>query len=86
MATKAKNGFVKTLIERSKADTPPFFKKLRMAGLILTAVGGALVAAPIALPAAIVTAAGYLVVAGSVVTAVSQVAVPEAKQKGRSGE
>ncbi len=81
MATKAKNGFVKTLIERSKADTPPFF----MAGLILTAVGGALVAAPIALPAAIVTAAGYLVVAGSVVTAVSQVAVPEAKQKGRSG-
>lgn len=75
MATKAKNGFVKTLIERGKADTPPFFKKLRMAGLILTAIGGALVAAPIALPAMVVTAAGYLVVAGSVVTAVSQVTV-----------
>jgi hypothetical protein len=75
MATKGKNGFVKTLIERSKADTPPFFKKLRMAGLILTAIGGALVAAPIALPAAVVAAAGYLVVAGSVVSAVSQVTV-----------
>ena len=75
MATKGKNGLVKTLIERSKADTPPFFRKLRMAGLILTAVGGALVAAPIALPAAVVAAAGYLVVAGSVVSAVSQVTV-----------
>ncbi len=80
MATKGKNGFVKTLIERSKADTPPFFKKLRMAGLILTAVGGALVAAPIALPAAVVAAAGYLVVAGSVVSAVSQVTVQKDKE------
>ena len=75
MATVEKKGLVKTLLERSKADTPPFFKKLRMAGLILTAVAGALVAAPIALPAAVVAAASYLAVAGSVVSAVSQVTV-----------
>lgn len=75
MATVEKKGLVKTLIERSKADTPPFFKKLRMAGLILTAVAGALVAAPIALPAAVISAASYLAVAGSVVSAVSQVTV-----------
>jgi len=79
MAANGKKGLVKTLVERGKADTPPFFKKLRMAGLILTAGGGALVAAPVALPAIVVTVAGYLVVAGSVVTAVSQVAVPEAE-------
>ena len=79
MTAKGKKGLVGTLVERGKADTPPFFKKLRMAGLILTAVGGALVAAPVALPAIVVTVAGYLVVAGSVVTAVSQVAVPEAE-------
>lgn len=65
------------LIERCKADTPPFFKKLRLIGLSLAAVGGVLVAAPIALPAAVVTAGGYLIVAGSVATAVSQVTVKD---------
>lgn len=72
-----KKGIVKTLTERCKADTPPFFKKLRLIGLTLAAVGGVLVAAPIALPVAIVTAGGYLIVAGSVATAVSQVAVKD---------
>jgi len=72
-----KKGFVKTFVERCKADTPPFFKKMRLVGLALAAVGGVLVAAPIALPAAIVTAGGYLIVAGSVATAVSQVAVKD---------
>ncbi len=72
-----KKGIVKTLAERCKADTPPFFKKLRLIGLTLAAVGGVLVAAPIALPVAIVTAGGYLIVAGSVATAVSQVAVKD---------
>jgi len=72
-----KKGFLKTLVERCKADTPPFFKKLRLVGLTLAAVGGVLVAAPIALPAAIVTAGGYLIVAGSVATAISQVAVKD---------
>jgi uncharacterized membrane protein len=81
MSRKGKKGFVKLLIARGKADTPPFFKKLRMAGLILTAVGGAVVAAPFALPTEVVTIASYLVVAGSVASAVSQVAVPEATPK-----
>ena len=72
-----KKGFVKTLVERCKADTPPFFKKLRLVGLTLAAVGGVLVAAPIALPAVIITVGGYLIVAGSVATAVSQVAVKD---------
>lgn len=70
-------GLFKMLVKRSKAQTPPFFKKLRLVGLTLAAVGGVLVASPIALPAALVAAGGYLIVAGSVATAVSQVAVQE---------
>jgi hypothetical protein len=70
-----KKGLVKTLAERCKADTPPFFKKLRLAGLALAAAGGALVASPIVLPVAVVTAGSYLIVAGTVATAISQVAV-----------
>ena len=76
-----KNGIVKTLIERFNSETPPFFKKLRLVGLSLAAVGGVLVASPIALPAMVVTVGGYLIVAGSVATAVIQVAV-----KGEEGD
>ena len=63
------------ILQRIQAPTPKFFRVLRIIGLSLAAAGGVLVAAPIALPAAIVTAGGYLVVAGSVATAVSQVTV-----------
>ena len=64
-----------TLMERLTAPTSKFFKAIRTVGICLAAVGGAIVAAPVALPAAIVTAAGYLTVAGSVMTAVAQATV-----------
>ncbi|MBK6835595.1 MAG: hypothetical protein IPG89_15500 [Bacteroidetes bacterium] len=60
------------LIERLTAPTPKFFKILRNIGLGLAAAGGVIVASPIAVPALIVTIGGYLIVAGSVATAVSQ--------------
>ena len=63
------------LIERLKAPTPKFFRVLRNVGLVLAAVAGAIMAAPIALPASLVTVASYLTVAGGVIGAVSQVAV-----------
>lgn len=63
--------------KRCLADTPPFFKKLRRAGLIVAAVGATLVAAPITLPALIGTIGGYLILGGTVATAVSQAAVSE---------
>jgi uncharacterized membrane protein HdeD (DUF308 family) len=65
------------IIERMKAPTPKFFRVLRTVGLALAAAGAAVVAAPIALPVAVVTVAGYLTVAGGVLTAVSQSAVME---------
>lgn len=65
------------LIERVGSPTPKFFKKLRNIGLILAAVSGTIVAAPIALPAVVIQIAGYLAVASSVASAVSQTAVVE---------
>ena len=67
------------VVKRAKAPTPKFFKVLRNVGLALAAVGGTILAAPIALPVAITTLGGYLVVAGSVASAVSQVTTPNEK-------
>jgi hypothetical protein len=64
-----------TLKERIKAPTPRLFRKLRTIGLICAATGGAILTAPISLPAVILSLAGYLTVAGGVVSAVSQITV-----------
>lgn len=63
------------LIQRIQAPTPKFFRVMRAIGLSLAAVGTALITAPVALPVAVITAGGYLLVAGSVATAVSQFTV-----------
>lgn len=65
------------VVERAKAPTPKFFRVLRTIGLALLAVGGSIAAAPVALPAVIVTIAGYAAVAGGVLSAVSQVTVED---------
>jgi hypothetical protein len=67
------------LLERAVSPTPSFFQKLRNIGLALAAVSAAVVASPVALPAIVVTIAGYLAVAGSVLGAVSQITVPDDK-------
>ena len=68
---------VMNILERAKQPTPKFFKKLRAVGLILAAAGGAILGAPIALPAGLITFAGYLTVGATVLTAVSQVTVED---------
>ncbi|HEY9124747.1 MAG TPA: hypothetical protein VIO15_10445 [Bacteroidales bacterium] len=68
----AKTNF--TLVQRITAPTPKIFRIIRTVGLSLTAVGGAILAAP-AMPVILVTIAGYLSAAGAVMAAVSQVAV-----------
>lgn len=65
------------VVERAKAPTPKFFKVLRTIGLALLAVSGSIVAAPVALPAVVVTVAGYAAVAGGVLSAVSQITVDD---------
>jgi len=68
------------LIERMTQPTPDFFKKLRNIGLALAAISGAIAAAPVALPAIVVSIAGYMAVAGGVISAVSQTAVKDEKE------
>lgn len=65
------------ITERYKKPTPTFFRKLRNIGIALAATGGAIIVAPISLPAILVTVATYLTVAGTVVTAVSQAVVTD---------
>ena len=65
------------LVQRYKKPTPKFFKILRNIGIALATAGGAIIAAPIALPAAVVTVATYMTVAGTVATAVSQAVVSD---------
>ena len=48
---------------------------MRNAGFILAAIATTIMTAPIALPAVVITIAGYLAVAGAVVSAVSQATV-----------
>jgi len=66
-----------TIRKRITAPTPKFFKVLRNIGLVLAAVGGTILTAPVALPAAVVTIGGYVTVAGGLLSAVSQLTVEE---------
>jgi hypothetical protein len=80
------------IMNRVKAPTPKFFKVLRNIGLIMAGVGTVLLTAPISLPAAVVTIGGYLVTAGGVATAVSQItnvgddAIGEKEEGGSDGD
>lgn len=74
------------VVERAQAPTPKFFKVLRNIGIIVATIGGVILTAPVALPAAIVTVGGYLAVAGGVISAISQITVDDKKvDKGAEG-
>ena len=63
-----------SVVQRLTAPTPKIFKIFRTVGLALAAAGGAILAAP-AMPVILTSIAGYMIAAGSVMTAVSQVTV-----------
>lgn len=65
------------IIERYQKPTPKFFRILRNIGIALATAGGAIIAAPISIPATIVTIATYMTVAGTVATAVSQAVIKD---------
>jgi hypothetical protein len=60
------------IVERYKKPTPKFFRTLRNIGIALATAGGAIIAAPVSMPALVITVATYMTVAGTVATAVSQ--------------
>jgi predicted benzoate:H+ symporter BenE len=70
--------------QRIQSPTPKFFKKVRNVGLILAAISASILAVPVALPAVVIQVAGYLAVAGSVASAVSQTATEEKEKKGKT--
>jgi len=61
------------VIERAMAPTSSFFRRLRNIGVALVAISAAIITSPVTFPAAIVTVAGYIAVAGTVIGAVSQI-------------
>jgi uncharacterized membrane protein HdeD (DUF308 family) len=63
------------VVERAMAPTPKWFVILRSIGIALASVGGIIIASPVALPVGLVSAAGYLVLGGSIISVVSQTAV-----------
>jgi len=71
---------MKSIVNRMQKPTPTFFKKLRNVGLAIAAAGTALLTAPIALPILLVNISGYLILAGGVISAVSQSAVKMEKK------
>jgi uncharacterized membrane protein HdeD (DUF308 family) len=69
------------IVQRAKSPTPKFFRVLRSIGLALLAISGSVIAAPVVLPVAVVTVAGYVAVAGGVISAVSQITIDDKAKK-----
>jgi ABC-type protease/lipase transport system fused ATPase/permease subunit len=63
---------LKELKNRWKAETPKFWKKVQKISIAAGVIGGVIIAAPVALPAAVITVGGYLVAVGSVGATLSQ--------------
>jgi len=64
-------------MSRLRSKTPKFFRIVRNIGVVLASVSGVILAAPIALPASIVTLAGYVAFGGSIAASVAQHAKEE---------
>lgn len=63
------------ILQRLTAPTPPFFRKVRNIGLVLTAIGAAVIGIPEQLPQTVGNIAGIMALIGSVMTGISQAAV-----------
>jgi hypothetical protein len=61
--------------QRAQAPTPVFFKRLRSLALVLSAIATAVLTAPVSFPPLVVTVAGYVLTAGTVAGAISQLTV-----------
>ena len=70
-----------TLAQRWKAQTPKFWKRVQRVAITLGAVAGVILTAPVSLPTAVVTAAGYVATAGTVAATLSQLTVKDNEQR-----
>lgn len=65
------------LLNRIVAPTPPFFRKVRNVGLLLTAIASAIFGLPVELPVCISEIAGGIAIAGTVMAGLGQTAIKE---------
>jgi ABC-type xylose transport system permease subunit len=63
------------ITERIKAKSPKLFKRITNTCIVLGVIGGALLTAPVSLPAGVVALAGYMVTAGVIGGTVSKLTV-----------
>jgi ABC-type xylose transport system permease subunit len=66
-----------SLVKRWNSPTPKFWKRIQKIAIVAGAVAGVIIAAPVTLPAALVTAAGYVVTAGTVAATLSQLTIDQ---------
>lgn len=69
------------LIQRWNAPTPKFWKKVQKIAVTLGAVAGVILTAPVSVPAAVITVAGYVATAGTVAATLSQLTVDNNEQR-----
>ena len=67
--------------ERWSAKTPKFWKRVQRIAITVGAVAGVIIAAPITLPAAVVTVATYAITAGTVAATLSQLTIESNESK-----
>lgn len=68
---------------RAMAPTPPFFQLLKKAGLLIAAVGIAVMTAPGLVPELIQQVAGYAITAGTILVSICQLTVDESRLEER---
>ena len=69
--------------DRALAPTPPFFQFLKKAGLLIAAVGTAVLTAPGMVPEILLAYAGHAVTAGTILVSICQLTVDDGKVEER---
>ena len=70
---------IQELQYRATAPTPPFFQKLKKVGLMIAAVGMAVLSAPGIVPEIAQELAGYAITAGTILVSICQLTVDESR-------
>jgi|GEM_PF-2115803 ABC-type xylose transport system permease subunit len=89
-----KQSFISQFLSRLTSETPIFFKKIVAIGITLAGIGGSILAVkatlasltpPINLPSILITIAGYLVTAGTVIGIVAKAATTDPTLQAKGG-
>ena len=73
----------KNLKERWNGKTPKFWKRVQRWAIITGAVAGVVLAAPVTLPAVVITTATYVATVATTAATLSQLTVEDTKTKKR---